>query len=65
MFQNQGKCTRCQMVCINQENGEVTKEPLLTLSRELEGPCFFGVYLKQLDDKKDCNIISESTIYIK
>ncbi|XP_069767934.1 molybdenum cofactor sulfurase isoform X2 [Narcine bancroftii] len=31
-FQIVGLCSRCQMICINQENGKRSKEPLQTLS---------------------------------
>ncbi|XP_076254988.1 molybdenum cofactor sulfurase isoform X2 [Rhynchophorus ferrugineus] len=44
-FKFSGKCTRCQMICIDQETGTISKEPLQTLSKELEGNICFGVYL--------------------
>ncbi|KAJ8919115.1 hypothetical protein NQ315_012100, partial [Exocentrus adspersus] len=46
-FKFAGRCTRCQMICINQESGDTSKEPLLTLSREFKGKINFGVYLNQ------------------
>lgn len=39
------------MICINQQTGEVTKEPLLTLSKELKGKISFGVYLRHRNTK--------------
>ncbi|XP_060524505.1 molybdenum cofactor sulfurase 3 isoform X2 [Cylas formicarius] len=41
------ECTRCQMICIDQQTGETSKEPLQTLSREFQGKIRFGVYLNQ------------------
>lgn len=63
LFQNVEKCTRCQMICINQQTGEKTKEPLLTLSKEFKGKISFGVYLKHENDGKLCTINSGSKIY--
>lgn len=64
-FQNDGKCTRCQMICIDQQTGEVTKEPLLTLSKELKGKISFGVYLKHKDLKGIYTVASGNEIYTK
>lgn len=44
------------MICIDQETGEISKEPLQTLSRELKGKMRFGVYLSQ------CNAAFETVI---
>ncbi|CAH1987697.1 unnamed protein product [Acanthoscelides obtectus] len=44
-FKVVGNCTRCQMICINQETGEASKEPLATLSRAFKGKVNFGIYL--------------------
>ncbi|XP_072109632.1 molybdenum cofactor sulfurase isoform X1 [Mobula birostris] len=44
-FQIVGKCSRCQMICINQENGRRSKEPLQTLSSCKGRKMTFGVYL--------------------
>lgn len=43
-----GPCTRCQMICIDQETGEKTTEPLRTIGRIFEGKMSFGVYYKQI-----------------
>lgn len=42
-----GPCTRCQMICIDQETGEKTTEPLRTIGRIFEGKIRFGMYFKQ------------------
>ncbi|XP_018567860.1 molybdenum cofactor sulfurase 3 isoform X2 [Anoplophora glabripennis] len=66
-FQSAGKCTRCQMICINQSSGEISKEPLLTLSREFKGKIAFGVYLNQDIANEErmisigCSIIGKTT----
>ncbi|CAH1176408.1 unnamed protein product [Phaedon cochleariae] len=49
-FKSKGTCTRCHMICIDQETGNTSKEPLLTLSKELKGKIRFGVYLSLVDD---------------
>jgi len=33
------------MICINQQTGERTAEPLQTIAREFQGKMKFGVYL--------------------
>lgn len=42
-----GACTRCQMICIDQETGDKTTEPLRTIGRVFEGKMRFGVYFQQ------------------
>ncbi|XP_051871432.1 molybdenum cofactor sulfurase isoform X2 [Pristis pectinata] len=44
-FQIVGLCSRCQMICINQDNGKRSKEPLQTLSSCKGRKMTFGVYL--------------------
>nr|CAH7761655.1 unnamed protein product [Callosobruchus chinensis] len=63
-FKVAGNCTRCQMICINQETGESSKEPLATLSREFKGKVNFGIYLN-LDLKGDVNIMIGSDVIRK
>ncbi|VEN56244.1 unnamed protein product [Callosobruchus maculatus] len=63
-FKVAGNCTRCQMICINQETGESSKEPLATLSREFKGKVNFGIYLN-LDVKEDVKITIGSDIIRK
>ncbi|XP_048526056.1 molybdenum cofactor sulfurase-like [Dendroctonus ponderosae] len=48
-FKFTGHCRRCQMICIDQETGEKSKEPLRTLSKELNGQMRFGIYLSRND----------------
>jgi molybdenum cofactor sulfurtransferase len=45
-FEVQGPCTRCQMICIDQSNGEKTTEPLRTIGKVFKGKMRFGIYLK-------------------
>lgn len=33
------------MICIDQESGEKTTEPLRTISKELKGKLNFGIYI--------------------
>ena len=42
----QGLCTRCQMICIDQNTGEKTTEPLRTIGKIFQGKTKFGVYLR-------------------
>ncbi|KAL2271212.1 hypothetical protein VTJ83DRAFT_583 [Remersonia thermophila] len=46
-FECLGACRRCHMVCINQETGEKSDEPFVTLSktRRFDGKVFFGVHM--------------------
>lgn len=46
-FKMLGSCRRCHMVCINQETGEKSQEPFVTLSktRRFEGKVFFGTHM--------------------
>lgn len=46
----QGPCTRCQMICIDQQTGEKTTEPLRTIGRVFKGKMRFGIYLKHSHD---------------
>uniref|UniRef100_A0A182P7X2 Molybdenum cofactor sulfurase n=1 Tax=Anopheles epiroticus TaxID=199890 RepID=A0A182P7X2_9DIPT len=48
-FTVDGPCTRCQMICIDQQTGVRTAEPLRTISREFGGRMRFGVYLSHGD----------------
>lgn len=45
MFQVEGQCPRCQMVCIDQQTGEKTVEPLRTIAEQFGGKLRFGIYL--------------------
>ncbi|KAM4029387.1 molybdenum cofactor sulfurase isoform 2-T2 [Anomaloglossus baeobatrachus] len=44
-FKVSGKCTRCQIICIDQTTGEKKKEVFQTLSSSREGKATFGMYL--------------------
>lgn len=48
-FEVQGPCTRCQMICINQSDGQKTTEPLRTIGKVFKGKMRFGIYLKHLN----------------
>lgn len=45
LFKVDGHCTRCQMICIDQNTGEKTTEPLRTIAREFQGKMRFGLYM--------------------
>lgn len=46
-----GGCRRCQMVCVDQSNGEKNEEPFVTLAktRRRNGKVFFGVHTALVD----------------
>ncbi|XP_055376872.1 molybdenum cofactor sulfurase 3 [Condylostylus longicornis] len=46
-FNIEGPCTRCQMICIDQNTGDKTAEPLKTIAKEFQGKIKFGIYLSQ------------------
>ncbi|GBP35278.1 Molybdenum cofactor sulfurase [Eumeta japonica] len=45
LFKVEGLCSRCQMVCIDQQTGLKTVEPLRTISEQFSGKMKFGIYL--------------------
>lgn len=45
MFKVDGPCQRCHMICIDQQTGEKTAEPLRTISEQFAGKMRFGIYL--------------------
>ncbi|XP_060552726.1 molybdenum cofactor sulfurase-like [Ruditapes philippinarum] len=45
-FKSQGTCTRCQMVCLDQQTGEKSKEPLKTLAVWRGTKVPFGIHLR-------------------
>lgn len=55
-----GGCRRCQMVCIDQENGEKNQEPFVTLAktRRVDGKVVFGVHTALADGGGTCATIS-------
>ncbi|KAF6204231.1 hypothetical protein GE061_002571 [Apolygus lucorum] len=48
-FNVDGPCSRCQMICIDQDTGLKTKEPLTTLTAAFQGKMKFGIYLSRSD----------------
>lgn len=56
-FKIQGKCTRCQMICIDQDTGEKSKEPLRTLSATRGHKMTFGIYLAHCSDGNEGNTV--------
>ncbi|XP_050504607.1 molybdenum cofactor sulfurase 3 isoform X2 [Diabrotica virgifera virgifera] len=65
-FKFAGKCTRCQMICIDQCTGGISKEPLLTLSKTFKGKINFGIYLNKDDVNDDeSNISVGNEVFIK
>lgn len=45
-FKSQGKCNRCQMVCVDQDTGMRSIEPLKTLGKLRGSRMPFGIYLQ-------------------
>ncbi|KAG5683520.1 hypothetical protein PVAND_012794 [Polypedilum vanderplanki] len=60
-FHIEGPCTRCQMICIDQNTGEKTTEPLRTMGKVFNGKTKFGIYLKML---KNSSVIRCDTTYL-
>lgn len=44
------------MICIDQQTGEISREPLQTLSKEMGGKMRFGIYLSRMQPKEDCRV---------
>ncbi|CAO1377562.1 unnamed protein product [Diamesa serratosioi] len=53
----EGPCTRCQMICIDQNSGEKTTEPIRTIARLFNGKIKFGIYLSQAEIVKESSKI--------
>ncbi|TPX51163.1 hypothetical protein SeMB42_g01969 [Synchytrium endobioticum] len=68
VFQVQGPCNRCSMICINQRTGEKSREPFSTLAlkRKVEGRINFGLHLAHVKarSKKPFAIRIGSTLRI-
>ncbi|XP_070174349.1 molybdenum cofactor sulfurase-like [Littorina saxatilis] len=47
-FVGQGQCSRCGMICLNQDSGEKSREPLTTLAAWRGGKVYFGVYMRSV-----------------
>ncbi|XP_019623568.1 PREDICTED: molybdenum cofactor sulfurase-like isoform X2 [Branchiostoma belcheri] len=56
-FQSRGRCSRCQMVCLDQATAERSKEPLMTLLRIRGKKVPFGIHLvHNMADTESCCI---------
>lgn len=65
-FKVDGFCTRCQMICIDQQTGQKTAEPLRTIAREFNGKIRFGIYLSLVDTPGvESNISCKNNLSIK
>ncbi|XP_024084503.1 molybdenum cofactor sulfurase isoform X2 [Cimex lectularius] len=60
LFNVDGLCSRCQMICINQDTGKKTKEPLTTLSASMQGKLKFGIYLSKVSNTKCVLAVGDS-----
>lgn len=56
-FVAQGQCTRCQMVCMDQQTGERSKEPLKTLACWRGSKVPFGIHLCAATKEEDTNLV--------
>lgn len=61
-FEVQGPCTRCQIICIDQETGLKTIEPLQLLAKQFHGQIKFGIYLTNTTEKPNCICINDPII---
>ncbi|XP_053603634.1 molybdenum cofactor sulfurase isoform X2 [Plodia interpunctella] len=62
-FKVEGQCSRCQMICIDQQTGLKTVEPLRTISQQFAGKMRFGIYLTYvgtIDGSRD-NVLKVNT----
>ncbi|XP_078581461.1 molybdenum cofactor sulfurase-like [Branchiostoma floridae x Branchiostoma japonicum] len=56
-FQSRGRCSRCQMVCLDQATAQRTKEPLMTLFQLRGKKVPFGIHLvHNMADAEQCFI---------
>ncbi|EDW06968.1 molybdenum cofactor sulfurase [Drosophila mojavensis] len=53
LFQVDGPCQRCDMICINQRTGERSPETLTTIARMQSGKMRFGIYISRLPSETD------------
>ncbi|RIA84860.1 molybdenum cofactor sulfurase [Glomus cerebriforme] len=62
VFKIIGPCRRCHMICINQKNAEVTKEPYSTLAscRRFKGKIYFGQHMIHVPDLSKTPYVIES-----
>ncbi|CAH1186804.1 unnamed protein product [Phyllotreta striolata] len=57
-----GNCTRCQMICIDQKTGGISKEPLMSLSKAFKGKINFGIYLNRESSVEEGTIVVGASI---
>lgn len=64
-FKMLGSCRRCHMVCINQETGEKSEEPFVTLSktRRFDGKVFFGTHMCHLQSASGSTMSTREAQY--
>ncbi|XP_037932226.1 molybdenum cofactor sulfurase 3-like, partial [Teleopsis dalmanni] len=66
IFKVDGFCTRCQMICIDQQTGQKTNEPLRTIARVFNGKIRFGIYMSLKNTFKNEVLIScKDTLTVK
>ncbi|TVY20731.1 Molybdenum cofactor sulfurase, partial [Lachnellula arida] len=55
VFEMLGKCQRCSMVCVNQETGEKSEEPFVTLAktRRFDNKVYFGAHMALVWGSRD------------
>ncbi|XP_064555458.1 molybdenum cofactor sulfurase isoform X1 [Drosophila montana] len=53
LFQVDGPCQRCDMICINQRTGERSPETLTTIARMQSGKMRFGIYISRVPSESD------------
>jgi molybdenum cofactor sulfurtransferase len=55
LFEMLGRCQRCSMVCVNQETGEKSEEPFVTLAkmRRFDNKVYFGEHMCLTPGSKD------------
>uniref|UniRef100_T1HNR8 Molybdenum cofactor sulfurase n=1 Tax=Rhodnius prolixus TaxID=13249 RepID=T1HNR8_RHOPR len=65
-FTVDGPCSRCQMICINQDTGDYNKEPLTVLSANFKGKLKFGIYLStsSLEEEEEATLSVGDTFQV-
>ncbi|EDV95146.1 molybdenum cofactor sulfurase [Drosophila grimshawi] len=51
LFQVEGPCQRCDMICINQRTGQRSPDTLTTIARIQSGKMRFGIYISRLPNE--------------
>ncbi|XP_061178018.1 molybdenum cofactor sulfurase-like [Saccostrea echinata] len=55
-FTGQGGCTRCQMICLDQETGQRSREPLRTLAVCRGRKIPFGIHIRNDEQTEDAKL---------